>query len=98
MAVARNTEGTLIEDLKNAREEMVQHGRHRDGYCADERYELLQEILSLPFDHPRVFAAVNKLVSHISVNQGLIEFNDNSTDQEIFDLWDKTLADLGGMG
>jgi len=66
---------------------------------AAEQYErLYMTIMNCQLGSDRYMEAYSALRSHIDGDLTLWEFNDKSTDQEVLELWDKTLADLGGMG
>jgi hypothetical protein len=67
---------------------------------AQERFSNLSyTILKVPFDDSRVERARLALESHLENGWRLWEFNDADwvTDQDVLDLWDKALADLGGL-
>lgn len=112
VAVQDAERAQLISDLKAARAELVSRGRCTGSFMEDEKVCTVGALGVVTVDgfaelcvqnrgikSPRMMRAWSALQDHLQHPGWVADFNDDktTTDQDVLDLYDKTLADLGGL-
>src|ERR1700757_2785880 len=102
-------DGSIADDVQAIRALLIEHGRCRGHMTIDCRLCLWAAVtLVWRIEHytpERINAVEHALVAHLPGDRSgerwgceqLIMFNDAATDEEVFALIDKTLADLGAL-